>query len=75
MMAQVKYMGVVVNMESFKAARRGSGRFESLTCPICDKVTEARDRGDVVAYVCTGGEIGHARLEWTHDPSQVSACA
>lgn len=72
MKAEIKYMGVVVSMEGFKAARRGHVGFESLTCPICDAMTPGRDRGDSVAYVC---EAGHARLEWNHTPEQVRASA
>ena len=73
MIEQVKYMGIVVCLESYKATRTGASRFETVACPLCDSPAEGRGRGQNVAYVCDGGEMGHARLEWTHMPDQVVA--
>lgn len=71
MRAKVKYMGVVISMESFRAAREGKMTFDPVACPVCDAVSAGRFQRDEVVYDCSGGEMGHDHIKWSHRPEDV----
>lgn len=71
MRAKVKYTGVVISMESFRAARQGNPVFDHVACPVCDAVSTGRFQRDEVVYECSGGEMGHDPVKWSHRPEDV----